>query len=197
MNILSKTARTCTILIFTIMTLPAFSQIKIIGWGLETGFELPTGSITESFNGLNYEQLSNFQLGMQIRLGHIVYGGSGLRYYINKQTWTRSDTNADLNHDCLGIPLQMGISVINSRLFKLRLTLGVEYRFLVWISPNDLNIKINNKELNRNYIDFTGGLGFDFRKITLDAYYQQNMSSVIKNSNSKTGHLWGTIGFLF
>ncbi len=174
----------------------AGAQHRFARWGLFAGLELPI-QIEDAYGDLRCLRTSDFNFGIQMRFGNSLHLNTGIRYFADRQTFTRSDSSAGLKNAYLGIPVQLGLNLLDFGNCKLRLATGMEYRALVWISPNDLDIRIKGEEFNQNNLDWISSLGIDWNRLTLDFSYRRTLTSVLQHSKTNTNRVWISLGFLF
>lgn len=193
---MKKTIRKFCILFLLPFLLPAASYAQLVHWGISAGTILPYN--TEAFNNqYHFSKTSNYNVGFQLKVGSRIHGQSGINYYINnnKVTETAIDSSAELKNNYLGIPVMLGINLIDQASFKFRITGGLEYRALIWVSPNDLSIE--KSDLTTNNADMFGGVGLNIGKLSLDIMCKHPFTPVIKDADKEKISCWLNIGFFF
>ena len=172
------------------------TRAQLVHWGLSAGTHLPFHTEIENADFHSLEK-NNFNFGLQLKVGHRLHGQTGILYFVNNHnmTETKLDSTTDLQANYLGIPLQVGLNLINGEEFKLRITGGIEYRMLVWVSPNDLEIK--KSDLTTNNADMFGGAGISLGKFTFDVLCKHPFTPVLKDAEKSKISCWLNMGFFF
>lgn len=186
------------VLICLFVCVSAVSQ-DLVRWGVKFGLDVPTNKNDFSKNIL-YKNTFNYNVGFQLRVGERLYGHAEVDYIINKCTLDYIDsTNQTTTHSIelgyLAVPLQAGYSILQFDHFALRALLGVQYRALVRLSKNDINLK--RTDLNVHNLDFIGGLGVDIYSFTLDIGYRKSLLAVMPKSKHYRDMLTLSIGLIF
>lgn len=183
-------------LFIILLSLKGYAQQSMLHWGLQAGTDLGS-SVQEAYQSLQCTQRSLYDFGLQFRIGGRFYGGTGLNYFVGNQNLSTADSSCDIKHDYLGMPLRIGLCIVNRSNVKLRLEAGVDYRLSVYISPNDWNLRRNNDLLTSHFFGYSGGVGMDWKRLTLDATYRQSSSGLMPQTAQGEGRFWLSAGFLF
>lgn len=186
------------VLICLFVCVSAVSQ-DLVRWGVKFGLDVPTNKNDFSKNIL-YKNTFNYNVGFQLRVGERLYGHAEVDYIINKCTLDYIDTtNQTTTHSIelgyLAVPLQAGYSILQFDHFAFRALLGVQYRALVRLSKNDINLK--RTDMNVHNLDFIGGLGVDIYSFTLDIGYRKSLQAVMPKSKHYRDMLTLSIGLIF
>ncbi|NLE62269.1 MAG: PorT family protein [Bacteroidales bacterium] len=193
--------RSVIFLICMFMFVSATSQ-DLVRWGVKFGLDVPTNK-SDFRTDIKYKKTFNYNVGFQLRVGERFYGHAEVDYIINKCTLDYLDyndtTNQNTTHSIelgyLAVPLQAGYSILQFDHFALRALLGVQYRVLVRLSKNDINLK--RTDMNVHNLDFIGGLGVDIYSFTLDIGYRKSLLAVMPKSKHYRDMLTLSIGLIF
>ncbi|MBO4403313.1 MAG: outer membrane beta-barrel protein [Bacteroidales bacterium] len=176
--------------------MPALSYGQLVRWGLYAGTQLPFH--TEAVgNNINYLENANFNVGAQLKLDLRLHCQTGIGCSVHSQSVRRTDldTAADLRSNYINIPLLAGFNLIDQDAFKLRITGGVEYRMLVWVSPNDLSLQKSDFNLHNG--NLIGGVGLNLNRLSLDVQCRHPFTSVMKEVDKENLSFWLAVGFFF
>ena len=170
---------------------------ELVKWGVKFGFDIPTNRQNFS-NLLQYNESINYNVGFQLRVGRRIYGNVGIDYYINKCTFDWKDTINPyqiIEFSYLAIPLQAGFQIVKTKTASVRILLGLQYRVLMRLSKNDINLYRADFQIHN--LDLMGGVGLDLYSFTLDVGYRKNLYPVMPASSHYRDMIALSVGLIF
>lgn len=190
--------RSIIVLICLFAYVSAVSQ-DLVKWGVKFGLDVPTNK-NDFSKDILYKKTFNYNVGFQLRVGERFYGHAEVDYIINKCTLDFNDsTNQSTTHSIelgyLAVPLQAGYSILQFDHFTFRALLGMQYRALVRLSKNDINLI--RTDMNVHNLDFVGGLGVDIYSFTIDFGYRKSLPAIMPDSKHYRDMFTFSIGLIF
>ncbi len=198
-------------LLILLVVLTSTTQAQWFSIGAKAGYSstFETENIQKAFNITDNLQ-NGFHVGIFARLGRNIFVQPEVLY-----NYLSYDSNIKIagisiaqtkkyNVSTIDVPVLLGGSLINTKMFKLRLMAGPKFSFNAGSTKGIDNFDIFTQTLRNTRLGLDAGIGFDIWKITLDVRYNliQNLYKVqnIENStiNDKLLHsIQASIGFRF
>lgn len=139
-------------------------------------------SYKEIFNATNKLQ-NGGHIGLYMRLGRTWYAQPEVLYnYFNYKT-TINSTDNQYNIHTIDMPLLLGVHLVNTKMFKMRLMAGPKFNFNISNLENK-NFDSFLQEARNTRLALDCGLGFDIWRITLDVRYNL-MQDIFKIQNTE------------
>ena len=181
-------------ILFMLFLTPILSYGQVAKWGIFAGTQVPFHA-EFSNSKFHYTDNNNFNFGAQLKVGYRLHGQTGIGYMVHNRNITQSDidSSTDIQNNYICIPFQIGFDLIHRDAFKFRMTGGISYRILAWVSPNDLDLK--KSDFNVNNSDLFGGFGIMMNRISLDVMCRHPFTPVMENMEKDKLTYWLTIGF--
>ena len=126
-------------------------------------------SYKEIFNISNNLQ-NGGHLGVYMRLGRTWYAQPEVLYNYYNHRSTINNTNYHNNIHTIDVPVLLGVHLINTKIFKMRLMAGPKFNFNIGKLDNIISDEFT-QELRNTRLALDCGIGFDIWRITLDARY--------------------------
>ena len=180
------------ILVLVSISCLGFGQ-RLVQLGLQFGLDVPLNKKPLSENFL-MNKSTNFEVGAYLRVGTQFFGQFGAMYYINKTDLTRDSLESAVELGQINIPLMAGYRHAIGKSTFFRCMLGVQYRGLVRVSNNIL--EVNKNTFNKNNMDIIGGIGLDVSIITLDVSYRKALVPLMEGSKNYQDVVNISVGFL-
>lgn len=198
-------------LLILLVVLTSTTQAQWFSIGAKAGYSstFETENIQKAFNITDNLQ-NGFHVGIFARLGRNIFVQPEVLY-----NYLSYDSNIKIagisiaqtkkyNVSTIDVPVLLGGSLINTKMFKLRLMAGPKFSFNAGSTKGIDNFDIFTQTLRNTRLGLDAGIGFDIWKITLDVRYNliQNLYKVqnIEGStiNDKLLHsIQASIGFRF
>lgn len=198
-------------LLILLVVLTSTTQAQWFSIGAKAGYSstFETENIQKAFNITDNLQ-NGFHVGIFARLGRNIFVQPEVLY-----NYLSYDSNIKIagisiaqtkkyNVSTIDVPILLGGSLINTKMFKLRLMAGPKFSFNAGSTKGIDNFDIFTQTLRNTRLGLDAGIGFDIWKITLDVRYNliQNLYKVqnIEGStiNDKLLHsIQASIGFRF
>lgn len=198
-------------LLILLVVLTSTTQAQWFSIGAKVGYSstFETENIQKAFNITDNLQ-NGFHVGIFARLGRNIFVQPEVLY-----NYLSYDSNIKIagisiaqtkkyNVSTIDVPVLLGGSLINTKMFKLRLMAGPKFSFNAGSTKGIDNFDIFTQTLRNTRLGLDAGIGFDIWKITLDVRYNliQNLYKVqnIEGStiNDKLLHsIQASIGFRF
>ena len=180
------------LLIFISFSFLGFGQ-RLVQVGLQFGLDVP---LNKKPLGLNFtmDKSTNFEVGAHVRIGKQFFGQVGAGYYVNKTFLNLDTLQSAVELGQINVPILAGFRHALGKTTYFRCMLGIQYRGLVRVSKNILEIDRNT--FNKNNMDFIGGIGFDVSIITLDVSYRKAVVPLVKDSKNYQDVVNFSVGFL-
>ena len=198
-------------LLILLVVLTSTTQAQWFSIGAKAGYSstFETEHIQKAFNITDNLQ-NGFHVGIFARLGRNIFVQPEVLY-----NYLSYDSNIKIagisiaqtkkyNVSTIDVPVLLGGSLINTKMFKLRLMAGPKFSFNAGSTKGIDNFDIFTQTLRNTRLGLDAGIGFDIWKITLDVRYNliQNLYKVqnIEGStiNDKLLHsIQASIGFRF
>jgi hypothetical protein len=94
------------------------------------------------------------------------------------------------------VPVLLGIKLVDTKAFNIRLMGGPVASFLIKEDRNDMNLLDSRSySYNKSNIGFQAGLGFDIGNLTFDARYEGGLNAINSSFNQKTSLFQFGVGF--
>ncbi len=162
--------------LFFIATILIFSAIQISAqWcslGVKAGYSSileQNQSYKETFNISNNLQ-NGGHFGVYMRLGRTCFVQPEAFYnYFNYQH-NINDIPNQHNLHTVEVPVLVGVHLVNTKMFKIRLMAGPKFNFNIG-ELNDITFETFTQEIRDTRLALDCGVGFDIWRITLDARY--------------------------
>jgi hypothetical protein len=155
----------------------AFAQFVFgIGGSYNTSLGFNENWQFDSKNLLYSNDLANgFSLGFFMRGGNWVFVQPELNYnlMISKAVVGEAKTAYHKIHvNTFNVPVLLGVKLVNTRIFNMRLMLGPRFKFLLGKNiPDFLKYSGINAEARKWLLGLEAGLGFDIGIVTIDFRY--------------------------
>ncbi len=190
---MNNTIKKIAILILFAITGSFAKGQNLVQTGLQFGLDVPLNKKTLGEN-FTMDKSTNFEIGAHVRVGTNFFGQVGIGYYINK-TFLRMDTlRSDVELGQINVPMLAGYRHKLGKSTFFRLMLGIQYRGLVRVSNNILEVDKNT--FNKHNMDVIGGIGFDISVVTLDVSYRKSIKPLVDGSKNYQDVVNFSVGFL-
>lgn len=135
-------------------------------------------------DGASSKVRASYIAGFDLRFGDVVNFIPGL-YFGNVGTdVTYTDNSVDYEYDnsinTLQLRTLIGLNIINTKVFRLRVNAGPSLHFTVQ------SIDIEEENINTAIAFFNTGLGFDFGFLTIDLKYEYGLTEVFDKSGPES-----------
>jgi len=148
-----------------------------------------------SLNKLNTELADlddKYALGLHIggmarvNLGRAYVQGEALFSKRKAALKPQGQTESKLKWNAIDIPVMLGYKVVQHQDMNLRVFAGAVYNYTLNDNLSPLKaIKESVKHFDKSNIQFTGGLGVDIQKFSIDVRYERGFSDLSKSFKSK------------
>ncbi len=182
---MKKTIRFSTLFIFLLITTtPLYSQWCSLGVkGGYSSILKQTQSYNEFFSTTNNLQ-NGGHIGIYMRLGHTWYIQPEALYNYYNYKSTINNTNTQYNIHTIDVPVLLGVHLVNTKMFKMRLMAGPKFNFNIGKLDN-ITAETFTQELRNTRLALDCGIGFDIWRITIDFRYNL-MQDIFKIQNSES-----------
>lgn len=182
---MKKTIRFSTLFIFLLITTtPLYSQWCSLGVkGGYSSILKQTQSYNEFFGTTNNLQ-NGGHIGIYMRLGHTWYIQPEALYNYYNYKSTINNTNTQYNIHTIDVPVLLGVHLVNTKMFKMRLMAGPKFNFNIGKLDN-ITAETFTQELRNTRLALDCGIGFDIWRITIDFRYNL-MQDIFKIQNSES-----------
>lgn len=166
---------------------------NLVQIGLQFGLDVPLNKkpLAENFT---MSKSTNFEIGAHVRVGTKFFGQVGMGYYINKTNLTFDTLRSDVELGYINVPMLAGYRHKLGKSTFIRATLGIQYRGLVRVSQNILDIDRNT--FNKNNMDVVVGVGIDVSVLTVDVSYRKAVKPLVNGSKNYQDVVNISVGFL-
>lgn len=156
-----------------------------------------------SFAKAGFENSANVgsQLGVGFRFGKNAFFATGVYWSQYSNDIVYQDTlglitSSTLNVKNILLPLQVGFSLYNADVFRIRLQAGINISFPIGVDDNDFNISKDN--FNSSNVGAAIGFGFDIYRFVMDANFSFGMNDMLTIDDTSVGlNLYSlSIGYL-
>jgi len=155
---------------------------------------------TESAKFTKSSQYHNgWQIGIKARFGRDRFYFNPGFFYRTVQLSSSPNINpfqAKEKMTLLNFPVDMGIRIIRSQTFSMRLFSGVSLNYIQSIEENNLGLNLDSV----NDVHFNGdiGIGFDIYWLTIDAVFEKGLLNIFKDDKPSKGDYFNvSLGFFF
>ena len=159
-------------------------QSPILHLGVKGGANFTKVTTTSGFDG-KYNFGAQAGVMARVDLGKLYVQGEAL--YNKRKTSDEKDGNTEkLKWSSIDIPVVVGYKIINDKDYNLRVFAGGVYSYA--FSNNVSSSKAlqeSFKAFDKSNIGITGGIGFDYKNLTIDARYEAGLSNVSKDFKSR------------
>jgi hypothetical protein len=165
------------------------------------------GLIVTSFSnppeGVEWSGNAGWNLGSDFRFGDVFQFQPGV-FWISSSTGTKvegleAEINDDLKHQYLKLKALGAWNIINEDAFKLRLSFGPAYDFLLSAKSKDADQDLKDDFENGTFY-LQGGLGVDIAFITAELGYMQGLTQTFVGEaapDARTRGLYLNVGMVF
>jgi hypothetical protein len=165
-------------------------------FGVKLGYN--ASKLSTNLDTISSSLTSGFHAGVFARIGKRVHLQPEVYYTMSGGTFendgvnTANDWKQKVTVGTLDIPLLLGISLIESDVFKWRIMAGPQVSFLVNSKIEDLSLTgpIEKSSLRTTSWFIQAGTGFDILFLTLDLKYQGGLNSLIGQVTDDKGRLY-------
>jgi hypothetical protein len=181
---MKKTIISTTICLFlSITAIPLSAQWCSIGVkGGYSSILKQTQSYNEIFNSSNNLQ-NGGHIGIYMRLGRTWYIQPEALYNYYNYKSTINNTSTQYNIHTIDVPVLLGMHLVNTKMFKIRLMAGPKFNFNIGKLEN-MTTEAFSQELRNTRLALDCGIGFDIWRFTLDFRYNL-MQDIFKIQNSE------------
>ena len=162
-----------------------YAQVFVIP---QVGLNISEFSFTKS----GYESSSNVggQLGVGFRFGKNAFFATGVHWAQYSNDIVYEDTlglvtSSALNVQSILLPLQVGFSLYNADILRIRLQAGINLSFPIGIEDNDFNVTKDN--FNSSNVGAAIGFGFDIYRFVMDANFSFGMNDMLSINDTTVG----------
>ncbi len=164
--------------------------------GLKIGYN--ASKLNTNIDSIKSSMSSGFHVGAFARIGKRVHLQPEFYYTLSGATFenlgisTVNDWKQKVTVGTLDIPVLIGFSIIQSKLFKWRIMVGPEVSFVVNSKIEDVNLTgpIEKSSLNTVNWYIQAGTGIDVLFMTLDIRYQAGLNSLINDVTGSSGTVY-------
>jgi hypothetical protein len=181
-------------LLILFATISIFAQGQnLVQVGIQFGLDVPLNKkpLGENFT---MSKSTNFEIGAHVRIGTNFFGQVGIGYYINKTNLTLDSLRSDVELGHINVPMLAGYRHKLGKSTFIRATLGIQYRGLVRVSKNILDVDRNT--FNKNNMDVIAGIGIDVSVLTVDVSYRKAIKPLVNGSKNYQDVVNISVGFL-
>ncbi len=199
--------KTLLLILFSIFVLS--TQAQWFSLGVRGGYSVTlekTQSLNEVIDIKNNLQ-NGFHAGVFMRMGRTLYVQPEIlfnyyNYSINNEQNFPNLKNYNIN--TIDIPVLLGVSLVNKKMFKIRLMAGPKFHINVGSTVADTfqDIETFTQELRNARLGLDCGIGFDIWKLTLDVrynlvqdLYKYQSSEGITLNNGTLNSIQASVGF--
>ena len=182
------------IFIILLFSFSFFSQGQnLVQVGLQFGLDV---ALNKKPLGENFtmSKSTNFEIGAHVRIGKNFFGQIGIGYYINKTMLSLDTLRSDVELGQINVPILAGYRYALGKSTFIRATLGIQYRGLVRVSKNILDV--NRNTFNISNMDIIAGVGIDVSVLTVDVSYRKAVKPLVDGSKNYQDVINISVGFL-
>ncbi|MDR0368856.1 MAG: porin family protein [Bacteroidales bacterium] len=174
----------------------AFSFVygqNLVQVGIQFGLDAPLNKKPLADN-FTMSRSFNFEAGACVRVGADFFGQTGVTYYVNKTILSFDTLSSDVELGQINIPFLAGYRHAVGKSTFVRVMAGIQYRGLVRVSENIL--EVNKNTFRKNNMDVIVGVGIDVSLITLDVSYRKAVKPLVSGSKNYQDVVNISVGFL-
>lgn len=157
------------------------TQAQWFSIGIKGGYSstLEQNQSYENIFNISNNFQNGFHLGLYMRMGRTWYvqPEALFNYYNYNSTLNYENSNIYKNKkyqiNTVDVPVLLGVHLVNTKMFKMRLMVGPKFSFNVGSTIADVfeNVETFTQELRSTRLGLDCGVGFDIWRITLDVRY--------------------------
>lgn len=160
--------------------------------GIKAGYT--SNKLSSDIDVITAQAKSGFIAGAWARIGKRVYLQPEFVYNMGSSVFKQDSVNVNnweqkVTISSLGIPVLVGVKIIDTKLFNLRAMAGPEISFVVnsKVENTSLTGPIQTDDVNKVNWYFQAGAGIDVLFLTLDIRYKWGINYIINDINQDLG----------
>ena len=171
-------------------------SIAQFAFGLKLGYN--ASKLSTNIDSIKSTMNSGFHIGAFARIGKRVHLQPEFYYTLSGATFenlglnTVNDWKQKVTVGTLDIPVLVGFTIIQSKIFKWRIMVGPEVSFVVNSTIKDVSLTgpIEKSDINTTNWYIQAGTGIDVLFLTLDIRYQAGLNSLINDVTASNGKIY-------
>ncbi len=186
------------------MSTSAFSQVSA-NFGPKLGINYSRLSFSGADRKISNRYATGYQGGAFLRINFNRFyvqpealfneKGSKLSFDAAPSNEVGSRLSGKVKLQSLDIPLLLGVKLIDSKLFNLRIAAGPMYSRQLKDRSAILNNLLPDSRFRRNQYGYQAGLGIDLANLTLDARYEGGFQKIVPELGGRPGSFTFSVGF--
>jgi hypothetical protein len=186
------------------MSTSAFSQVSA-NFGPKLGINYSRLSFSGADRKINNRYATGYQGGVFLRVNinrfylqpEALFNekGSKISFDADPSDGSGSRISGKVKLQSLDVPLLLGIKLIDSKVFNLRIAAGPMYSRQLKDRSAILDNLAPNSRFRRNLYGYQAGLGIDLGNLTLDARYVGGFQDIIPELGGRPGSFNFSVGF--
>ncbi len=182
----------------------AFSQVSV-NFGPKVGINYSRLSFSGADRRISNRYATGYQGGAFLRINFNRFyvqpealfneKGSKLSFDAAPANEVGSRISGKVKLQSLDIPLLLGVKLIDSKLFNLRIAAGPMYSRQLKDRSAILNNLLPDSRFRRNQYGYQAGLGIDLANLTLDARYEGGFQKIVPELGGRPGSFTFSVGF--
>ncbi len=188
----------CLVALFSLLVLYGLGQNKFIT--LNPQFGINSSRLSTDPDFAEPTARVGYQLGADVRIGGKTYLEPGLYWYkvgsdlLSEDQITSQPLQGQVKINYLKVPICIGHSFVDTRLFKLRGSMGFVPSFYSGIKDNILNLR--NEDFEKLVLGFRSGIGLDIFLFTIDLDYEHGLGKALATHEGARNHVLSfSVGF--
>ncbi len=186
------------------MSAPALSQVSV-NFGPKVGINYSRLSFSGADRRISNRYATGYQGGVFLRITSNRFylqpealfneKGSKISFDADPSDGSGSRISGKVKLQSLDIPLLLGVKLIDSKVFNLRIAAGPMYSRQLKDRSAILDNLAPNARFRRNLYGYQAGLGIDLGNLTLDARYVGGFQDIIPELGGRPGSFNFSVGF--
>ncbi len=187
-----------------IMSTSAFPQVSV-NFGPKVGINYSRLSFSGADRKINNRYATGYQGGAFLRINMKRFylqpealfneKGSRVSFDTDPSNQTGNRISGKVKLQSLDVPLLLGLKVIDSRIFNLRIAAGPMYSRQLRDQSAVLNNLSPDASFRGNQYGYQAGLGLDLANLTFDARYEGGFQRITSELGGRPGSFTFSVGF--
>ncbi len=186
------------------MSTSAFSQVSL-NFGPKVGINYSRLSFSGADRRISNRYATGYQGGAFLRINFNRFymqpealfneKGSRLSFDADPSDQVGSRISGKVKLQSLDVPLLLGVKLIDSKLFNLRIAAGPVYSRQLNDRSDILDNLLPDSRFRRNQYGYQAGLGIDLANLTLDARYEGGFQRIVPELGGRPSSFNFSVGF--
>jgi hypothetical protein len=186
------------------MSTSAFSQVSV-NFGPKIGINYSRLSFSGADRRISNRYATGYQGGAFLRINFNRFymqpealfneKGSRLSFDADPSDQVGSRISGKVKLRSLDVPLLLGVKLIDSKLFNLRIAAGPVYSRQLNDRSDILDNLLPDSRFRRNQYGYQAGLGIDLANLTLDARYEGGFQRIVPELGGRPSSFNFSVGF--